>query len=251
MLTDEELLALTPRQPALRDDAERRYGRARYKRVTVRALIATGSVALALAAGSVVVRNSHDDGRSDEVTATPEASTPAPTATSSPTVTPTVTWSPTARPTPAAKTKPNRDGRPARAELVDDPGPAATSLLNPAHKVIRAWSVPELHGHVLLSEKDGMRCLSIPDRLTNEPDAERGLTCNPGGRFGISIKVGNDYAAVVNPDAARPPMLKLPDGTRRTLDPGPAGLIAFVAMPPGSSISLYDSKGNRRTDGFR
>ena len=241
---------------ALRDDAERRYGRRHRARGALRALVATGAVAAALAAGWVVVTN--DGGRSEvETVATPEAATPVPTvATPEPTVAtpeastpaPTVTV-PTATPGPKSDAS-NPDARPAAAQLVADPGPTATSLLDPAHKVIRAWSVPDLHGHVLLTEKDGMQCLSMPDRLTNEPDAERGVTCGPHGRFGISLKVGNDYAAVVNPDAARPPMLKLPDGTKRTLKPDPDGLIVFVAVPAGSSISLYDAKGNRRTDGF-
>lgn len=223
---------------ALRADAERRYGRPRRMRRVFGGLIATGATALAVTAGALVAGDLRR-GTRDEVVATP-----------------TVTWKAAAPTTPGAispatQADANPGGAPARVELLAEPGATLSALLNPKHRILQAWWVPEMDGHVLVSDLEGTRCISIPDRVSPQPDIERGLTCGRTDRFGLSIRVGNDYAALPNPHAARPPMLKLPDGTRRTIEPGAGGLIAFVALPTGSSVSLYDAEGNRRTHGFQ
>jgi hypothetical protein len=66
----------------------------------------------------------------------------------------------------------------------DDPGlEEALSLLDTKHRVVGAWRVRGLQGHVLLTRKGAEWCLSAPDPLTDQPDVERGVGCVPDSRF--------------------------------------------------------------------
>jgi hypothetical protein len=99
-------------------------------------------------------------------------------------LTPTAT--PTPAPSPVSRAMPKLDAKDLRATPVapDDPSlKEALSLLDESHKVVRAWKVRGLQGHVLLTRKGGQWCLSTPDPLTDHPDAERGVGCVPDSRF--------------------------------------------------------------------
>lgn len=151
---------------SLRETAERRY-RPRRRGRLVPVLIAVAAVAAVLL--FVTQRDSTEI--PDEVAATPTA-TPIPTTSPSPTATP--------------RTMPKFDAKDLHATPVSPGDPSlkeALSLLDDSNRVIRAWKVPGLQGHVLLTRKGSQWCLSAPDPLTDHPDAERGVSCAPAGRF--------------------------------------------------------------------
>ncbi len=173
--------------PALRDDlreiAERRYARRRRPRRALPALV----VAAALAAGVFVIADRDGTRPDPEVAATPTA-TPAVTL---PTPTPIAT--------PAT---PKLDDLSATPVAAEDPSlKEALSLLDPSHRVVRAWSVPGLKGHVLLTRKGDEWCLSAPDPLTDHPEAERGVACAPESRHSSK----GDYVGIGNVDITLPP----------------------------------------------
>jgi len=159
---------------SLRETAERRARRRRPP--VIPALIAVAAVAVAL----ILITQRDDTQPAGEVPATPTA-----TATATATSTPTPNFAPSPAPrTP--RTMPKLDPEDLRATPVapDDPSlKEALSLLDKRHKVVRAWSVPGLQGHVLLTRKGAQWCLSAPDPLTDYPDAERGVGCSPDSRF--------------------------------------------------------------------
>jgi hypothetical protein len=172
---------------SLRETAERRYRRRR-RPALVPALIAVGAVAAALLViGAVDFRQP-----ADEVPATPTATA---TATATPTPAPV-----SSTPTPETKIEGSLHPTPVAP---DDPSlKEALSLLDPSHKVVRAWSVPGMKGHVLLTRKGDQWCLSAPDPLAGQPDAERGVGCVPPDRFhrrGAYIGIGS-IRVTVKPD---------------------------------------------------
>ncbi len=150
---------------SLRETAERRYRRRR--RPLVPALIAVAAVAAAL----ILAAQRDGTQPADEVPATPTA-----------------TFTPTFAPPPAGipRVMPKLDPKALRATPVapdDSSLNEALSLLDESHQVVRAWKVRGLEGHVLLTRKGGQWCLSVPDPLTDHPDAERGVGCAPDSRF--------------------------------------------------------------------
>ena len=218
---------------ALQDAARRRYGRRRRGRF----LVAVPVAAAVLAAWIMLAPSSSPD---RETVATP---TPAPTV---------HTVKITPLPTPEPIT-----GSPltVRARVLDDAdalfkrdGGTSNGTLE------RAWATPGMQGedaHVFLFRRGDQRCLSVPDPGTSEP-GDRGVTCSPPRifeRFGVSLTVGSNYAAVV-PDPKRPPLYRHADGTRESLEPI-AGLVALARTEPGSAVTLYAPDGKRRTDAFR
>ncbi|MDA0167926.1 hypothetical protein OJ998_02420 [Solirubrobacter taibaiensis] len=101
-------------------------------------------------------------------------------------LTPTPTPTPAPSPATTPQAMPELDAKDLRATPVapDDASlKEALSLLDDSHKVVRAWKVRGLQGHVLLTRKGGQWCLSTPDPLTDHPDAERGVGCVPDSRF--------------------------------------------------------------------
>jgi hypothetical protein len=150
---------------SLRETAERRYRRRR--RPPVPALIAVAAVA------AVLVLTAQRDGTqpADEVPATPTA-----------TFTPTFAPSPSGTPRALPKLDP-KDLRATPVAPGDSSLKEALSLLDESHRVVRAWKVRGLEGHVLLTRKGAQWCLSVPDPLTDHPDAERGVGCVPDSRF--------------------------------------------------------------------
>jgi hypothetical protein len=153
---------------SLRETAERRHRRRRR-----RATLLPAAAALAAVVAALLIVRGADTATSpaDEVPATP---------------TPTITVTPTPPPAPAPRQMPKlspKDLRPTRVAPNSPSLKEATSLLDPSHKVLRAWRVPGLEGHVLLTRKGGQWCLSAPDPLTDHPDAERGVGCVPDSRF--------------------------------------------------------------------
>lgn len=110
-----------------------------------------------------------------------------------------------------ARSMPKLDPSDLRATPVapDDPSlKEALSLLDDRHEVVRAWKVRGLQGHVLLTRKGVQWCLSIPDPLADQPDAERGVGCGPDSRFqrrgayaGMTPQDGkNGVSVTVKPD---------------------------------------------------
>jgi hypothetical protein len=168
-------------QAALREAAERTYPRRR------RPLIPALVVAAAAAAALLVIRD-REGNQPSEVAATPTATQPAPT----------VAFTPT--PTPArlrSREIPKLSSKELTPTPVAPDDPAlreATSLMNPAHVVVKAWYVPGLKGHVLLTRNGDEWCFSAPDPLTDQPDVERGVGCAPAARHekhGDYIGIGN------------------------------------------------------------
>ena len=103
-----------------------------------------------------------------------------------PTTASTATPTPPPPPNGTPRTMPKLDPDDLRAVPVasgDSRLKEALSLLDKSHKVVRAWRVRGLQGHVLLTRKGGQWCLSTPDPLTDHPDAERGVGCVPDSRF--------------------------------------------------------------------
>jgi hypothetical protein len=160
-------------QAALRETAERTYPRRR------RPLIPALLVAAAAAAALLVIHDREAQRPANEVAATP-----------------TVAFTPTPTPTPMPEI-PAIDAKDLRPTPVDPRAPSlkdATSLMNPANVVVKAWYVPGLKGHVLLTRKGDEYCFSAPDPLTDQPDVERGVTCAPPARrakHGDYIGIGN------------------------------------------------------------
>jgi hypothetical protein len=119
----------------------------------------------------------------------------------------------------------------------------------------RAWTAPGMQGqdaHIFLFRRGRSRCLSVPDPLGVAP-GDRGVTCSPPDifeRFGVSLTIGSNYAAVV-PDVERPPVYRHADGTREPLEVRAGGLVALARTEVGSAVSLIAPDGKRRTDAFR
>ena len=115
----------------------------------------------------------------------------------------------------------------------------------------RAWTVPEMQGqdaHVFLFNRGERRCLSVPDPSTAE-SGDRSVTCASPAvfeRFGVSVTVGSNYAAVV-PDPERRPTYRHADGTREPLEPI-GGLVALARTDSGSAVWLTAPDGERRVD---
>jgi hypothetical protein len=202
-------------QAALRDTAERTYPRRR------RPLIPALLVAAAVAAALLVIRDRDGGQREREVAATPTAATPAPeTATPAPTTPPAATPAPETTTPPAATPAP--DTTPAKlqkAERVSSDDPGLQGLLGPDHTIVRAWSVPEYKGHVILSRKGDEWCLSAPDPAADQPDIERGSTCAPDARFqskGIWLGIGENTMEVA-PTHGGTAQATGPDGKTRTV----------------------------------
>jgi hypothetical protein len=190
-------------QAALRETAERTYPRRR--RPLVPALV----VAAAAAAAFLVIHDRDGTGPASEV-----AATPAPTTTPAPDTTPAPTAPPAA--TPAPDTAP---AKLQKAERVDPNDPALAKLLGPGQTIVRAWSVPEYQGHVILSRKGDEWCLSAPDTATDQPDIERGMGCVPDARFqsnGVEVDIGGNKveAGVTRAGTAE---ATGPDGKTRTV----------------------------------
>ena len=108
-----------------------------------------------------------------------------------------------------------------------------------------AWSVTELKGEVLLVDDGTMRCLSVPDPATAQPQIERGSTCARSDRW-ISLGMGDWWVGVVDP-GTRAPVLRQPDGSRENLD-GSTGLIVLADRPAGTRVTLFDGRGKPRGD---
>ena len=197
---------------ALREDAARHYGRRRLaRRRLVLPVLAAGLAALAIAL--VVFDLGASDSR-DEVAATP---TPPPV------VDVTVTPSPQA------------DGslKLATAVPVAPDDPALDGLLGSTQQIVRAWEVRKLKGHVILSRRGGEWCLSAPDPATNEPDIERGSTCN--SNEAIELGIGSTNVIVV-PDGTRPPEITGADGRTEPLQPTD-GLVVILSRPGDSRLT--------------
>ena len=140
-------------------------------------------------------------------------------------------------PAPTVMATPGPELRIPKARPVDPADPALAELVGPTNEIVRAWAVPALEGHVLLTRRDSMWCISAPDRLTDQPDIERGVTCDPTATTGISLRLGEDFVAVVLDDQAKP-VLQLPDGSERMLEPVEGGLVLLRRAPSGSTIKL-------------
>lgn len=121
------------------------------------------------------------------------------------------TRTPPAAPGGAVRSMPELSPSDLRATPVaaDDPSlKEALSLMGDRHDVVRAWKVRGLQGHVLLTHKGAQWCLSIPDPLTDHPDAERGVACVLDARFqsrgayvGLTPRDGkNAISVTVQPD---------------------------------------------------
>ncbi len=192
-------------QAALRETAERTYPRRR--RPVTPALL----VAAAAAAAVLVIHDRDGAEQAREVAATPApATTPAPTVAITP------------APTAAATTTPAPDTAPAKlqeAKRVSPDDPALANVLSPGAEIVRAWSVPEYKGHVILSRRGTDWCLSAPDPLSDQPDIERGSTCTPDARFqrkGIWLGIGENTMEVA-PTHGGTAEATGPDGRTRTV----------------------------------
>jgi hypothetical protein len=178
-------------QAAIRETAERTYPKRR--RPYVPALLVAAAAAVAL----LVIRDRDTEQPAREVAATPTATvaftTPPPhTGPARLPVTPKQTVPAPGQPAPpAAKLR--------AAKRVSPGDPGLKSLLNPNADIVRAWSVPEYRGHVILSRRGTDWCLSAPDPASDQPDIERGSTCTSDARFqsrGIEIGIGGNHVAV-------------------------------------------------------
>jgi hypothetical protein len=120
--------------------------------------------------------------------------------------------------------------------------------------VERAWWTPGMQGedaHVFLYRKGDELCLAVPDPMSTLP-GDHGVGCSSPKvfeRYGVSVTVGSNYAAVV-PDPKRRPLYRHADGTRERLKPI-LGLVALARAEAGSAVSLIAPDGQRRTDSFR
>lgn len=177
-------------QAALRETAERTYPRRR------RPLIPALLVAAAAGAALLVIRDRDAQRPASEVPATPTATvvftaTPEPTRFQAPEIPKLSAKELT--PTPVAP---------------DDPAlKDATSFLRPGTVVVKAWFVPGLKGHVLLTRNGNEFCFSAPDPLTDQPDVERGVGCTPPARR----KTHGDYIGIGNVVVKLAPGADTPD----------------------------------------
>ena len=117
----------------------------------------------------------------------------------------------------------------------------------------RAWKTPGMHGHVFLLRKGTDWCLSVADPFGDSP-GDRGVACSSdatfSSRLGVSVTVGNTYAAVI-PDGGRAPTFRRPDGTKNTLAVADGGLIAIADVADGSAITLHAADGADRVNRIR
>ena len=191
-------------QAALRETAERTYPRRR--RPVIPGLLVAAAAAVAL----LVIRDRDARPPASEVAATPTVATPAPT----------VAFTPT--PTAAAPTTPAPDAAPAKlqeAKRVSPDDPSLQGLLGPGAEIVRAWSVPEYKGHVILSRSGTDWCLSVPDPVSDQPDIERGSSSTPDARFqsrGIELGIGGNRVEVA-PTHGGTAEATGPDGNTRTV----------------------------------
>jgi|1185.fasta_scaffold905319_1 hypothetical protein len=179
-------------QAALRETAERTYPRRRRRAVLVPALMAAAALALAV----LVIDNDRRPQPGAEVTATPTA-----------------VFTPTPLPTPSPPSGLRRlDAKELRPTPVDPHDPSlerATSLLRQGTVVVKAWYVPGLQGHVLLTRKNGRYCLSAPYPLSEHPDVQRSTRCaSPQRRAkrGDTARTGN--VAITLPPGADTPEIR-------------------------------------------
>ena len=172
-----------------------------------------------------------------------------------PTPTPASVWPPPVpTPDPAAKAKVLR-ATPADLEALarrkwvrDVLGGGSRAMIRERMKVppglheprlVGAWSVDELKGEVLLVDDGTLRCLSVPDPLTQHPRSSAEARARPataGSRSAWATWVG-----VVDP-GTRAPVLRQPDGSREDLD-GASGLAVLADRPPGTRVTLFDARG--------
>jgi len=199
-------------QAALRETAERTYPRRR------RPLVPALLVAAAAAAAFLVMHDRDAQPPASEVAATPTATQPEPTVVFTPT--------PSATPDIPAPTKLQA------AERVSPDDPALQGLLGPDATIVRAWSVPEYRGHVILSRSGTDWCLSVPDPASPQPDIDRGSTCQPDARFrsrGIELNVGGNDVEVGLTHAGTAEATG-PDGKTRTVKLQPGKLVLVHGM---------------------
>lgn len=223
---------------ALQEDAARLYGK---RRARWRLAVPIGAAGLAAVAIALVVFDLAG-APNDEAAAGP---TPSPTVS----FTSTPGTAQTAPPIP-----PNHENGPlelAEATPVATNSPALKNLLGGSPEIVRAWYVPKLQGHVILSRRSETPyppgtepprqrpllqgrdwCLSAPDPLADQPDIERGSTCGPSQS--IQLGIGSTSIIFV-PEGTNPPELTNPDGTRETLQPT-QGLVVILSRPEGSRL---------------
>ncbi len=216
---------------ALRDDAERHYGRR--GRLLSRLLVPGLAIGLALAVIVFVVLDLGRDQPRDEV-----AATPTPTAATVFTATPAPTVEQQERPPVELRHNPppaGADGplRLAGVDPIAPDDPTLDGLLGEGAQIVQAWSVPKLKGHVILSRRGTDWCLSAPDPATNEPDIERGSTC--GATEAIELGIGSTNVIYV-PDTIKAPELTGDDGKVVTLQPR-EGLVVLLSRPRGSMLT--------------
>src|SRR5262245_35488942 len=185
-------------QAALRETAERTYPRRR------RPLVPALLVAAAAAAAVLVMQDRETEQPAREV-----AATPAPTTTPVPTPPPGVA--------PAIPTRPPADQL-QKADRIRIDDPSLKDLVGAEQTIVRAWIVPEFQGHVILSRKGRLWCLSMPDPASAQPDVQRAESCTGGSfeREGIALFSG-DYYAEVAPTHGGTARGTGPDGKTRTI----------------------------------
>jgi hypothetical protein len=229
---------------ALREAADRRYGRPRFIVFAGRAGVAFATATAVAAAGWVAIT----------VTSDRKPSQPPAETTVSPTATAAHTTKITPVPTPTVQAGGPRIIQPRLLDATDAEATFAADTDTSA-KLVHAWSTPGMQGeraHVFLYRKGSDWCLSVPDPGGEKP-GDRGVSCSSDAtfkRFGVSGTVGSSYAAVLGP--GRPaPTYRRPDGSRQMLEVADGGLVAIANVGGGSAVALHDANGNNRTDGFR
>jgi hypothetical protein len=88
-----------------------------------------------------------------------------------------------------------------------------------------------LEGHVLLTRKRAQWCLSVPDPLTDHPDAERGVGCVPDSRF----QRRGAYVGLGAPDG-RGGSLSPSNGPEDDPDPAGIALAGRLRGPRANSV---------------
>jgi hypothetical protein len=235
---------MTPQVPALREAlqtaADRRYGRRRLlvwpRRVALAlALVTSTWVALTAAAGLTPF--------------------PPPSAETTASPTPTV-YTTNVQPLPSSNT-PNGPARFVEPVLLDERAAEAAYAADAAARgtLVRAWLTPGMQGeraHVFLYRGGTDWCLSVADPSTDQA-GDRGVGCSTNKtfeRFGVSVSVGSNYAAVVAHGRAAPTYRRA-NGRVRSLDVADGGLIAIARVPAESAVTLRGPDGSKRTDTFR
>lgn len=211
---------------ALQEAAERRYGRRRRVLRGVR-------FAVAMAATAAIVAFAF---------ARPGSPPPADERRATPTPTPIAPHTVKVTPLPSATPSgPMEIIKPVLGGPDEDPGVSG--------KVERVWKTPGLGEHVFLTRKGTDWCLSVQD---GDLPGDRGVGCSNDSlfrRLGVSLTVGDDYAAVIGPGRDAP-TFRDADGKRRTLKVADGGLVAIANVPTGSAVVLHKQGGGRRTDAF-